>query len=62
MSPPHTSTGRRNKLTEKKQKTRRSGLSAGALRMPDTSEVARDFSPAGSLTPRFVSCEDTLLL
>ncbi|EFO2502100.1 hypothetical protein B6Q00_28405 [Escherichia coli] len=28
-----------------KTKTRRSGLSAGALRMPDTSEVARDFSP-----------------
>ncbi|EFO3269278.1 hypothetical protein DPV17_21415 [Escherichia coli] len=34
------------------QKTRRSGLSAGALRMPDTSEVARDFSPAWSLTPQ----------
>ncbi|OSK47030.1 hypothetical protein EAIG_05184, partial [Escherichia coli B108] len=30
----------------------RSGLSAGALRMPDTSEVARDFSPARSLTPQ----------
>ncbi|EHX44618.1 hypothetical protein ECDEC12D_2376 [Escherichia coli DEC12D] len=28
------------------QKTRRSGLSAGALRMPDTSEVAGDYSPA----------------
>ncbi|EMX53252.1 hypothetical protein ECMP0209802_1716 [Escherichia coli MP020980.2] len=35
-----------------KNKTRRSGLSAGALRMPDTSEVARDFSPARSLTPQ----------
>ncbi|MBE0210050.1 hypothetical protein FOT19_23520 [Escherichia coli] len=34
------------------QKTRRSGLSAGALRMPDTSEVARDFSLAWSLTPQ----------
>ncbi|RBT87698.1 hypothetical protein B9N39_20545 [Escherichia coli] len=34
------------------KKTRRSGLSAGALRMPDTSEVARDFSPARSLTPQ----------
>lgn len=40
-------------LTEnKQQKTRRSGVSAGALRMPDTSEVARDFSPAWSLTPQ----------
>lgn len=36
----------------KKEKTRRSGLSAGALRMPDTSEVAGDFSPARSLTPQ----------
>ncbi|HFK3780290.1 TPA: hypothetical protein ACPT6O_005333, partial [Escherichia coli] len=35
-----------------KTKTRRSGLSAGALRMPATSEVARDFSLAGSLTPQ----------
>ncbi|PBN64954.1 hypothetical protein ABE92_029585 [Escherichia coli] len=34
------------------QKTRRSGLSAGALRMPDTSEVARDSSLAWSLTPQ----------
>ncbi|EFI4232883.1 hypothetical protein GXU00_004993 [Escherichia coli] len=34
------------------RKTRRSGLSAGALRMPDSSEVARDFSPAWSLTPQ----------
>ncbi|HFG3719621.1 TPA: hypothetical protein ACGGNX_004582, partial [Escherichia coli] len=33
-------------------KTRRSGLSAGALRMPGTSEVAGDYSPAGSLTPQ----------
>ncbi|EFI9169361.1 hypothetical protein G3S79_004835 [Escherichia coli] len=32
------------------QKTRRSGFSAGALRMPDTSEVAGDYSPAWSLT------------
>ncbi|ERC70786.1 hypothetical protein ECBD561099_1664 [Escherichia coli Bd5610_99] len=37
---------------QEKTKTRRSGLSAGALRMPDTSEVARDFSPAWSLTPQ----------
>ncbi|EGJ02448.1 hypothetical protein SB359474_0760 [Shigella boydii 3594-74] len=37
---------------DQKNKTRRSGLSAGALRMPDTSAVARDFSPAGSLTPQ----------
>ncbi|ENY9264233.1 hypothetical protein ACLS05_004508, partial [Shigella sonnei] len=35
-----------------KTKTRRSGLSVGALRMPDPSEVARDFSPAWSLTPQ----------
>ncbi|PAP28413.1 hypothetical protein CJZ34_24150 [Salmonella enterica subsp. enterica serovar Hadar] len=35
-----------------KAKTRRSGLSAGALRMPGTSEVAGDYSPAGSLTPQ----------
>ncbi|EBE0862818.1 hypothetical protein D1Z84_19480 [Escherichia coli] len=34
------------------QKTRRNGLSAGALRMPDSSEVARDFSLAWSLTPQ----------
>ncbi|ERB89759.1 hypothetical protein S11_1388 [Escherichia coli B26-1] len=37
---------------QEKNKTRRSGLSAGALRMPDSSEVARDFSPARSLTPQ----------
>ncbi|UIV02908.1 hypothetical protein H6S20_13070 [Escherichia coli] len=37
---------------DQKKQTRRSGLSAGALRMPDTSAVARDFSPAGSLTPQ----------
>ncbi|EFZ61510.1 hypothetical protein ECDEC12A_5764 [Escherichia coli DEC12A] len=36
----------------RKNKTRRSGLSAGALRMPDSSEVARDFSLAWSLTPQ----------
>ena len=43
-----------------RRKTRRSGLSAGALRMPDTSEVAGDYSPAWSLLLlRFVSCEDS---
>ncbi|EFO0768567.1 hypothetical protein DYP11_20880 [Escherichia coli] len=31
---------------------KRSVLSAGALRMPDTSEAARDFSLAWSLTPQ----------
>lgn len=36
----------------RKNKTRRSGLSAGALRMPDSSEVARDFPLAWSLTPQ----------
>ncbi|MCZ9120474.1 hypothetical protein OM313_12140, partial [Escherichia albertii] len=35
-----------------KTKTRRSGLSVGALRMSDSSEVARDFSLAWSLTPQ----------
>ncbi|HGF4549754.1 TPA: hypothetical protein ACF5A6_004807, partial [Escherichia coli] len=46
-APPRTSNALKIKT-----KTRRSGLNAGALRMPDTSEVARDFSPAGSLTPQ----------
>ncbi|EGD4714440.1 hypothetical protein DU443_26800 [Escherichia coli] len=41
-----------NQDAQKKNKTRRSGLSAGALRMPDTSEVARDFSLTWSLTPQ----------
>lgn len=36
----------------RKKQTRRSGLSAGALRMPDSSEVARDFPLAWSLTPQ----------
>ncbi|MCM5320979.1 hypothetical protein MMT25_23480, partial [Escherichia coli] len=32
--------------------SRKPGAVQGALRMPATSEVARDFSPAGSLTPQ----------
>lgn len=42
-----------------RNKTRRTGLSAGALRMPDTSEVARISPPPGLLLLRFVSCEDS---
>ncbi len=41
-----------NQNAREKNKTRRSGLSAGALRMPDSSEVARDFSLTWSLTPQ----------
>ncbi len=42
-----------------KTKTRRSGLSAGALRMPDTSEVTGISPPLGLLLLRFVNCEDS---
>ncbi|WP_071990243.1 hypothetical protein, partial [Escherichia coli] len=40
-----TRTTRKNKNPPKRVK-------CGALRMPDTSAVARDFSPAWSLTPQ----------